>query len=152
MAPKRKGESRVLDNRATIIREDEAREILRSAGVEDSKAPLSDDPVNKIMDTLGPAILLFGILSGALFGLGEAAGSGIMESIIGPGFGLHGTGALVYIMSMFAFACIGGILGMIIALIVNAVLSIGRTLHGSLVRPAGSPDPFAAGTDRTSRG
>jgi hypothetical protein len=121
----------VLDNQATIIREDEAREILRSAGVEDSKA-LSDNPVNKIMDTLGPAIVLFGILSGALFGLGEAAGSGIMESIIGPGFGLHGTGALVYIMSMFAFACIGGILGMFIALIVNAVLSIGRALHGSL--------------------
>ena len=122
----------VLDNQATIIREDEAREIFRSAGVEDSKAALSDDPVNKIMDTLGPAIVLFGILSGALFGFGEAAGSGILESIFGPGFGLHGAGALVYIMSMFAFACIGGILGMFIALIVNAVLSVGRALHGSL--------------------
>lgn len=122
----------MLNNQATIVREDEAREILRSAGVEESKAALSDNPVNKIMDTLGPAIVLVGILSGALFGLGEAAGSSIMESVFGPGFGLHGHGALVYIMSMFAFACIGGILGMIIALVVNAVLSITIGLHGSL--------------------
>jgi predicted PurR-regulated permease PerM len=48
--------------------------------------------------------------------------------MIGPGFGLHGSGVLVYIMSIFAFGCIGGILGMIVALLVNAVLSIAIVL------------------------
>ena len=89
-----------------------------------SKGALSDDPVNLIMDRLGPAIVLLSILTCAFLGLLEAAGSGIIESIIGPGFGLHGSGVLVYVMSIFAFGCIGGILGTIVALLVNAVLSI----------------------------
>ena len=97
-----------------------------------TKGALSDDPVNLIMDTLGPGIVLTCILGGAFFGLGEAAGSGIVEALFGPGFGLHGQGTLVYVMSMFAFSCIGGILGMITALVVNAVLSIAMKLHGVL--------------------
>ncbi len=76
------------------------------------------------MDWVGPAIVLAGILIMAFLGILEASGSGFIESIIGPGFGLHGHGVLVYVMSMFAFGCIGGILGMIVALLVNAVLSI----------------------------
>ncbi len=112
-------------NNPTIIREDKERDILRpSARVEDSKAPLSDNPVNRIMDRVGPAIVLAGILTLAFLGFLEAAGSGFIESIIGPGFGLHGHGVLVYVMSIFAYGCIGGILGMFAALFVNAVLSI----------------------------
>ncbi len=120
----------MLNNQATIIREEEAREILRSTGngVEDSKAPLSDNPVNRIMDRVGPAIVLLGILTFAFLGFLEAAGSGFIESVIGPGFGLHGHGALVYIMSIFAYGCIGGIIGLISALFVNAVLSIATNL------------------------
>ena len=123
-----------MNNPATVIRGDEAREMIGSPvnGVEDSKGALSDNPVNRIMDKVGPAIVLLFILTGAFLGLLEAGGSGLIESIIGPGFGLHGTGTLVYVMSMFAFGCIGGILGLIVALIVNAVLNIVMRLHGSL--------------------
>ncbi len=113
-------------NKATVVREDAGPEI-RSVpvnGVEDSKGALSDNPVNRIMDRLGPAIVLTSILTLAFMGFLEASGSGFIESIIGPGFGLHGHGALVYVMSVFAYGCIGGILGMIAALLVNAVLSI----------------------------
>ncbi len=112
-------------NNPTIIREDEERDLRRpSVGVEDSKAALSDNPVNRIMDRLGPTIVFISILTLAFLGFLEASGSGFIESIIGPGFGLHGHGVLVYVMSIFAYGCIGGIIGLIAALLVNAVLSV----------------------------
>lgn len=114
----------MLDNPARTIRAEEARTLLATGnGVEDSKA-LSDDPVNRIMDRLGPIIVGIFILAGASLGLAEASGFRFVESILGPGFGLHGTGVLVYVMSGFAYACFGGIAGMIVALAVNAVLSV----------------------------
>jgi len=126
-ADKGNGRCELLNSPVSSVRESEPRE-LPSGPVnglpKKSKGALSDDPVNLIMDRLGPAIVLLGILICAFLGLLEAAGSGIIESIIGPGFGLHGKGVLVYVMSIFAFGCIGGILGLITALLVNAVLSI----------------------------
>jgi hypothetical protein len=116
------------------VRESELRELPSGPAngvAKKSKGALSDDPVNLIMDRLGPAIVLISILTFAFLGLLEAAGSGIIESIIGPGFGLHGHGVLVYVMSIFAFGCIGGILGLIVALLVNAVLSIAIGLGSS---------------------
>ena len=88
------------------------------------KVPLSSDPVNKIMDRIGPLCVLLGILGGAFLGLQEALGGGLIASILGPQFGLHGTGALVYIMSVFAYGVIGGILGLAFGLVVNFILRI----------------------------
>ena len=125
----------MLDSPLNSIRESELGDLPSGPAnglAKKTKGALSDDPVNLIMDTLGPGIVLTCILGGAFFGLGEAAGSGIVESLFGPGFGLHGQGTLVYVMSMFAFSCIGGILGMITALVVNTVLSIAMKLHGVL--------------------
>jgi hypothetical protein len=114
----------VLNNPARMVGNDETSSLAgNGGGVEDSKA-LSDDPVNKIMDRLGPIIVGLFILAGITLGLAEASGFHLIESILGPGFGLHGTGALVYVMSGFAYACFGGIAGMIVALAVNAVLSV----------------------------
>ena len=93
-------------------------------GTRTNKVPLSSDPVNKIMDRVGPLCVLIGILSGAFLGLQEALGGGLIASIFGPGFGLHGTGALVYVMSVFAYGIIGGILGLAFGLVVNFVLRI----------------------------
>lgn len=116
----------MLNSPVNSIRDSEIAEAPSGAhGIaKKSSGALSDEPVNLIMDRLGPVLVLIGILSGGFLGLLEASGSGIIASVFGPGFGLHGSGVLVYVMSSFAYGCIGGIVGLAVGLAVDTIIRI----------------------------